>query len=137
NLRPDSETTPVGSTEDTSINLIDLNPGTTYYVWVKAHCDDGGNWSPAILLTTPFTTPVPWTEKFNTTVAPMGWSIAGWELGTHSAFPDATGNVIYKNLYTTYPTGAVTTLAVGEIFPENQLMFYYQLVNYTDQATAP
>jgi hypothetical protein len=96
NTAPTAATTPTANTSSSSYNAINLNPSTTYYVWVRSHCSssDMSTWTPVVSFTTlcnAFT--APFTETFSTGVIPNCWKNfstdnTGYALWRFSGVPD-------------------------------------------------
>lgn len=90
NTAPDAETIPSGNTEDTSVTINDLEPNTTYYIWVRGNCGEGdvSVWSDSENFTTdclPLTLPTA-IEDFSSFTGAMPspdcWKEAKGTLGT-------------------------------------------------------
>jgi len=89
NVDPDADTMPSGTSTTTSAPLSNLDPATTYYVWVRSACDasDKSTWSAPATFTTPCNaTDVPYTLDFSGVTAPA-------LPGCTSVVNDGTGNV--------------------------------------------
>jgi hypothetical protein len=82
-------------------------------------------------------TATPYSQNFDaSTSPPSGWTTTGWTIGTTHANP-ATGNGLYKNLWSSAPSGQFTLLKLGPISSTDALNFDYRIVNYTSYPATP
>ncbi|WP_294823576.1 Ig-like domain-containing protein, partial [uncultured Flavobacterium sp.] len=110
---------------------VTVTQGGTYYAFVRRVCSqtEKSPWKSVSFTTIPVT-PSPWMEGFAAASTPNGWSITGWEPGTSVRVPDATTNVIHKNLYASAPTGTFSTISVGPVLEGDVLGFSFRLGNW-------
>jgi archaellum component FlaG (FlaF/FlaG flagellin family) len=80
-------------------------------------------------------TPLPYIQNFDAgTSSPPGWITTGWTIGTTHANP-STGNGLYKNIWSSAPSGQFTLLKLGPVTATDNLKFDYRIVNYTSYPT--
>src|SRR5690606_22924905 len=124
--------------------LSGLDSNTTYEFYVRNNCGGGdlSAWAGPYAFTTllaPAT--IPWMEAFATTAIPTGWSNTGFSFGTAPGITNAAGgvdgNVIYKNLYGSAPSGSFQTIQVGLVSEGDVLSFIYKLNNYSSPYAPP
>ena len=80
--------------------------------------------------------PAPYSQDFNAAASlPTGWvNTSNWLFGaTHGN----TGNGIYKNLYSSVPTGQFNFVGIGPLATGDNLTFDYRLLNYVATGTYP
>ncbi|MCK9256338.1 MAG: fibronectin type III domain-containing protein, partial [Bacteroidales bacterium] len=142
NTAPSDDETDLEETDNNSINLIDLEHSSTYYVWVRANCGEGDYsvWIGPYSFATPLVTPIPWYEGFANTTLPNGWTNSNMTLGSSaSSINDggASGNYIYKNLWSNAVTGNFSTITIGSITGAESLSFDYKIADYAAPYTPP
>jgi hypothetical protein len=82
-------------------------------------------------------TATPYSQNFDaSTSTPAGWTTTGWTIGTTHANP-STGNGLYKNLYSSSPSGQFILLKLGPVAASDALSFDYRVVNYSSYPTTP
>jgi hypothetical protein len=140
---PTSSTPATGSTAAgvTTENLTTLTPNTQYYAWVRSLCSgtDTSSWNGGGTFTTQVLEPRPYFEGFEGSSYP-GYTIYGttpWYVGAPSTLGGNPGNSLYANLYSSYPSGIITSLNVGPINANDSLSFDYKNVLYSSVAAPP
>ncbi|NTX00035.1 MAG: hypothetical protein HGB35_08955 [Geobacteraceae bacterium] len=74
---------------------------------------------------------LPHIQDFDaSTNPPAGWNTTGWTIGTTHANP-ASGNGIYKNLWSSAPSGQINLPKLGPVSSTDVLAFDYRLIAYT------
>jgi hypothetical protein len=80
-------------------------------------------------------TATPYSQNFDaSTSTPAGWITTGWLIGTTHANP-ASGNGLYKDMWSSATTGQFILLKLGPIATSDALSFDYRIVNYTSYPT--
>jgi hypothetical protein len=129
-----------GSTNVNMTATLDMTPAGTYNFSASTSVTgDGnpGNDATAATRTVIASTPTPYLQNFDaSTTPPSGWTTTGWTIGTTHANP-ATGNGLYKNLWSSAPSGQFTLLKLGPILSTDALNFDYRIVNYTSYPATP
>jgi hypothetical protein len=119
-------------------NITGLVSGTAYQFYVRANCDGTfSDWAGPYAFTTQLVVPVPYSEGFITTSIPAGWNTSGWIIGSIRGATGNPGNNIYKNLWSSAPTGTFTTVNVGPISTGMFLTFDYKLSDYNSPYSPP
>jgi len=80
---------------------------------------------------------IPYAEGFLTTTTPSCWNITGWIIGSTRGVTGNPGNNIYKNLYSSAPTGTFLTGEIGPITSGLSLSFDYINANYSSPYAPP
>lgn len=103
-------------TNSNTITISGLPSGATRHLWARRVCteDEKSPWK-SVSFATILTTPAPWTETFTSSTPPAGWSTTGWSIGTSRGANGNPSTNIYKNIFSTTPTGAFTTIPVGPL----------------------
>ncbi len=119
----------VQSTE-TTFQAIGLTASTKYYYRIKAVSTCTGIYS-SIGNTTTLCAPIAaLNETFTGTTTsnpPSCWTVTGWEVGSIRGAGGSNGATnIYKNLYSSAPTGTFTTVTIGPIAENSELSFDYK-----------
>lgn len=111
---------------------VTVTQGGTYYAFVRRVCSETEKspWKSVSFTTIP-TTPSPWTEGFATNTVPNGWTTSNWDLSTSIRLPDATTNIIHKNLYGSAASGTFSAISVGPVLAGDVLSFNFRLGNWT------
>ncbi len=113
----------------TTFNHLSLTSGTTYYYKVFSAEAVTNNYSGGVAVNagTPFG--IPYVQNFNaSTSIPAGWSANFYVSATHG---NAGTNGLYKNLWSSAPTGYARTPLVGAVTSTTNLLFDYRIVDYT------
>ncbi|MBK7173176.1 MAG: T9SS type A sorting domain-containing protein [Bacteroidales bacterium] len=77
----------------------------------------------------------PYIQVFDgSTSAPAGWTTTGWSIGATHANP-SSGYGLYKNLYSTYPTGQFSMPKIEGLSSNSALIFDYRIIDYTSYPT--
>lgn len=121
-----------------STPVTGLAANTTYYVRVRAElagCFSVN--SGTLTITTELVVAPPYLEGFNTLITPTGWNITGWTIGSTRGVTGNPGNNIYKNLWSSAPTGTFTIVNIGPIVSGMLLTFDYKNSNYSSPYAAP
>ncbi|MDY0075713.1 MAG: choice-of-anchor J domain-containing protein [Bacteroidales bacterium] len=130
NSESDGQATVNGSPEH---SLTDLTIYTVYYWYVRADCgdDDKSLWIGPKTFVTPALLPAPYTQSFETTTPPEGWTTTYWTIGTTSAIPAIDGNYIRERFYNYTTSRTLTTINVGPVSADMVLNFDYTFANYS------
>jgi subtilisin-like proprotein convertase family protein len=130
---PLAGTTPTGNTTSLSVNLTSLLATTQYYYWVRSNCTAGDQsaWASGGTFTTQLVVPTPYFEGFASTAQPAGWGNTGMVYGSSTGAGGNPGNTIYKNLYSSAPTGNFSTVNIGPVMAGQNLYFDYRLANFS------
>ncbi|MGV8993467.1 MAG: fibronectin type III domain-containing protein, partial [Flavobacterium sp.] len=113
NTTPAITATPTGNVIPTNLQLIDLTPSTTYYVWVRSNCGPDGTstWTGPISVTTgQIPAVLPFIEGFEGTT---GWSFNSDALTNKWIIGSAVSNGGTKSLYITNNNGTTNTYTVN------------------------
>jgi hypothetical protein len=138
-----SATPPVSGTLEsgTTASVSGLTANTTYYLHVRSVCSigDTSSWATSGSFTTPVVTTVPWTEGFATVTLPTGWALSAYSgPSTVTALNSgASTNYLYKNLWSSAPTGSFTTISVGALTGVEFLAFKYRTADYNSPYNPP
>src|SRR5690554_4014219 len=128
---PTDESSPTAFTTNTFIDFTDLEPGSTYFMWVRTVCDSEtkSSWSAPMTFSTIPLHQTPWYEGFLSTNVPQGWETSGWYLYPQFRLPGLTENSLHQNLYSgkPLPSRIFITPAIGEILQGQELSFLYEL----------
>ncbi|MCZ2222535.1 MAG: T9SS type A sorting domain-containing protein, partial [Chitinophagales bacterium] len=123
----------------TSTSVSGLTAYTTYYLHVRSVCSVGD--TSAWVTSASFTTPaaIPWSETFSTATLPTGWAVSSYSgPSTVTALNSGTtSNYMYKNLYSSQPTGYFTTVNVGVVSGSEALSFRYRTANFAGPYDPP
>jgi hypothetical protein len=127
-----------GTATDTLVALTGLLANTGYTFYVSSNCgsSDTSNWAPVAFTTGTYSSLI-YTESFATTSTPIGWNTTGWSIGSTRGVTGNPGNNIYKNLYTSAPTGVFTTNFMGIVTATTEFSFDYKLADYSSPYNPP
>ncbi|MEJ5302013.1 MAG: fibronectin type III domain-containing protein [Bacteroidales bacterium] len=120
----------------TNVNMsstLDMTTTGTYTFDAYTTVSGDGNASndympPAPRIVAPLA-PIPYTEDFEDGTA-QNWTTTGWYIGTNHANP-ASGKGLYKNIWSSAPSGIFTTGKIGPVNATDYLYFDYRIVDYT------
>lgn len=131
--------TMINASVDTFATISGLSNGSAYQIYIQTDCGGGtlSDWSDPITVNTLPLAAVPYLQAFNNTTTPQGYSITGWTISSITAVAGNPANNIYKNLYSTYPTGSFSTLNIGPVDAGMSLSFDYKHANYGSPYDAP
>lgn len=129
----------VTASVDTMLTISNLSNSTSYQVIVQADCGSGtvSDWSDPIIIATIPLSDVPYNQTFNTTTTPLGYNTSGWIIGTTTAVTGNPLNNIYKNLYSSSPTGSFYTTNIGPVTAGMSLSFDYKHAYYSAPYASP
>ncbi|WP_395051905.1 GEVED domain-containing protein, partial [Flavobacterium sp.] len=126
---PPTSGTPLAGTSGSVTGLVS---GSTYYLHVRSECvatTEYSAWATSIAYVTPVVSPVPYLEPFATTALPAFWS-TDFSFGTNVSVTGNPGNAIFRNLWSSTPTGLITTGNVGAVVSGMKLNFDYRTSNF-------
>ena len=118
---------------DTFFVMTPLTATTLYHFYVRSVCSGGvySDWTNLRTFSTVALAPVPYTEGFTSTSIPVGYNLTRFSVGSLTYVPGNPANNLYANLYSSYPTGVISTINIGPLQTNYELAFEYSYANYS------
>lgn len=120
-------------TTNNTETITNLTQNTIYKFYVRSICGVGDTslWTGPFTFKTQVLNAIPNVENFLTTNIPAGYTTTGWTIGAARGVTGNPGNNIYKNIYSTVPTGHFITANYGPIESSTLLNFDYKVSLYS------
>jgi len=125
-----------GATQDVMMSTtLDMTTPGTYtfdaFTTIAGDANAMNDAMPPATRTVVAPAPVPFIENFNaSTTPPAGWTTTGWTIAAGGHGTDAS-NGLYKNIWSSAPSGLFTLPKVGIIGATDEFSFNYRIINYS------
>ena len=131
NFNPDNITTEQIEliANETNINLQNLTPNTTYYIYMRSHCgDEYSIWANPLIITTPCEAiDLPYSENFDN--YPSGSSVLNGQTMDPCWVKCTNGNMAYPYINNTYKNSEPNSLS---FYGNNETYSYAALPQFTE-----
>ncbi|MFN7676282.1 GEVED domain-containing protein, partial [Flavobacterium sp.] len=121
----------------TSYAATGLNPSTNYEFYVRAACTPGSlysSWTGPFAFSTLFVAPTPYSQSFDTTTTPAEWSLTSFTIAAVANLAPST-NAVSINLWSSTPSGSISTVNIGPVLADQFLSFDYRLIDFAAGTT--
>ena len=121
----------------TSYAATGLNPSTNYEFYVRATCTPGSlysSWTGPFTFSTLLVAPTPYSQSFDTTTTPADWSLTNFSIGAVANLAPTT-NAVSLNLWSSTPSGNISTVNIGPVLAGQYLTFDYRLIDFAAGTT--
>jgi hypothetical protein len=121
----------------TSYAATGLNPSTNYEFYVRAACTPGSlysSWTGPFTFSTLLVEPTPYSQSFDTTTTPADWSLTNFSIGAVANLAPTT-NAVSLNLWSSTPSGSISTVNIGQVLAGQYLSFDYRLIDFATGTT--